>query len=179
MIFGSIDYSMTSPCIGVFAGNTFDFHHCQFFYLTQTEKYVCRHKNILGEKHIPYTSEIERFTNISTWVLSHLIDCDVVVMEDYSLGSKGRVFHIAENTGILKYRMVENHMRYYTVPPTSLKKWATGKGNSNKEKMYESFYSQTKVDLLKEFACKKPMNPICDIVDSYYLLKYCYETYKE
>lgn len=179
MIFGSIDYSMTSPCIGVFAGNKFDFRNCQFFYLTKTEKYVCNHTNITGEKHLPYTSDMQRFKNISNWVLSHLSDCDVIVMEDYSMGSKGRVFHIAENTGILKYRMAENRLCYHTIPPTVLKKYASGKGNSNKEKMYDAFYSQTKIDLLKEFSCKKPINPICDIVDSYYLLKYCYETYKE
>ena len=36
-------------------------------------------------------------------ILRH--EYDVISIEDYSMGSRGRVFHIGENAGILKYRL--------------------------------------------------------------------------
>ena len=31
--------------------------------------------------------------------------CEQIAIEGYSMGSKGKVFHIAENTGVLKYKI--------------------------------------------------------------------------
>ena len=53
-----------------------------------------------------------------------------------------------------------------------VKKNATGKGNSDKLKMYEQFVKDTNVDLVKEFDQTKLNNPVTDIVDSYYIAKY-------
>ena len=89
------------------------------------------------------------------------------------MGSKGKVFHIAENTGILKYTLYKNKVKYATVPPTVVKKFASGKGNSKKEQMYEAFIKETGTDLIKLLSYEKQLgNPITDIVDSFYLAKY-------
>ena len=90
------------------------------------------------------------------------------------MGSRGKVFHIAENTAILKYRFHTHQLRWGALPPMSLKKFASGKGNSDKEKMYAAFLEDAKIDLKKLFNSKgdKITNPISDIVDSYYLAKY-------
>ena len=61
---------------------------------------------------------------------------DLVVLEDYSYGSKGRsVFQIAEWGGVLRLTLHEMGFPVAFVPPTSLKAWATGKGNANKATM--------------------------------------------
>lgn len=61
-------------------------------------------------------------------------DADFLALENYSMGSKGsRVFHIGELGGVLKLVAVRKGMRILTVPPTSLKIFATGNGRAEKE----------------------------------------------
>jgi Holliday junction resolvasome RuvABC endonuclease subunit len=62
-----------------------------------------------------------------------------------------------------------------TVVPSVVKKGATGKGNADKDKMYEAFVKDTKIDLKKLFDTEKVGNPISDIVDSYYIQKVGYD----
>ena len=60
---------------------------------------------------------------------------------------------------------------YDTVVPSVVKKGATGKGNADKDMMYEFFSKETKTDLKKIFDTQKVGNPISDIVDSYYITR--------
>ena len=53
----------------------------------------------------------------------------------------------------------------------NVKKYASGKGNADKQLMYDSFTEHTKVDLIKMFDMGKLNNPVTDIVDSYYIAK--------
>ena len=105
---------------------------------------------------------------------------DNILIEDYSLGSKGKVFHIAENTEVLQYNLWRNAKKYKKIPPTSLKKWVTGKGNATKELMYEQFLKEEKIDLSSMIFTSasrrstKIDSPISDIVDSFYLCKYAF-----
>ena len=55
--------------------------------------------------------------------------------------------------------------------PSVVKKGATGKGNADKDMMYEAFVKETKIDLKKLFDTEKVGNPISDIVDSYFIQK--------
>ena len=61
----------------------------------------------------------------------------MVALEDYAFAAKGRVFHIAENTGILKYKLFQQGIPLETISPSAVKKNATGKGNADKEMMYQ------------------------------------------
>ena len=89
------------------------------------------------------------------------------------MGSSGRVFNIAENTGILKYRFWNLGIKYAIVPPTVIKKFATGKGNANKERMQEVFESEHSIRLKEELKqTEKQWNPSSDIIDAYYICKY-------
>ena len=84
---------------------------------------------------------IERFSNISNWVIlinSHNIK---VFIEGYSYGSKGQaLFQITENCGILKYKLQERNIPYDVIVPSVVKKVATGKGNADKDMMYECIF---------------------------------------
>ena len=63
-----IDYSLTSPAVCV--TNDFVFENTNFYYLTNVKKYQGEMaENIIGYQHKPYDDPIERFTNISDWVL--------------------------------------------------------------------------------------------------------------
>ena len=86
-----------------------------------------------------YTDDIDRFSKLASWT----IECirwfdgrvDRVYLEDYAFAATGRVFNIGENTGILKKQLKEAGFKYVTIPPTVIKKHATGKGNANKESL--------------------------------------------
>ena len=89
------------------------------------------------------------------------------------MASTGRVFNIAENAGLLKHYLWKNKFKYSMVPPTVIKKFATGKGNANKEKLQEQFVTDTGVNIKQMLnMTEKQWNPSSDIIDSYYIAKY-------
>ena len=172
-----IDYSLNSPAICI-AGDNFDFDKCSFHFLTRKKKYVGKFdKNIFGYEYKDFNTPIERFTNISIWALDVIhknkTNTANVFIEGYSFGSKGQaVFQIAENCGILKYKLqMSPSMLYETIVPSVVKKYASGKGNADKQLMYDSFTKHTGVDLMKMFDMGKLNNPVTDIIDSYYIAK--------
>jgi len=174
-----IDYSLTSPAICI--TTDFIFENSQFYYLTNKKKYIGpMAKNIFGFEHKEYDTPIHRFSQISDWVFDTLNESfhthQQVYIEGYSFGSKGQaVFQIAENCGILKYRLQELKVPYETIVPSVVKKGATGKGNADKDLMYESFCKDTNTNLKKVFDVEKIGNPVSDIVDSFYIAKVGYE----
>lgn len=176
MIVGGIDYSMTSPALCVYNTDSgeFKFDNCTFYFLTQSKKYEIDTENIHGML-FEYDDEMQRYDIISSYFLDRIMENEVdkVYMEDYSMGSKGRVFHIAENTGVLKYRMWSFGIPFQTIPPTVIKKFASGKGNANKERMQEVFEEQNEVKLKQLFnMTDKQWNPSSDLIDAYYICKY-------
>ena len=180
MVIG-IDYSLTSPAMCIMMGPTYD--KCMFYYLTSNKKLVGNFGNSIGYQHKEYFSEQERYDNIAEFFLNKIPTVPTipqVFIEDYSFGSKGKVFHIAENCGLLKYKLWEIGLRFTTIPPTVIKKFATGKGNADKAKMYETFTAETGEDLIKYFSKSGTLtSPITDIVDSYYIAKYGLSTLKK
>ena len=179
-----IDYSLNSPAICI-AGDNFDFDKCSFHFLTRKKKYVGKFdKNIFGYEYKDFNTPIERFTNVSIWALDVIhknkSNTAKVFIEGYSFGSKGQaVFQIAENCGILKYRLqMSPTILYDTIVPSVVKKYASGKGNADKQLMYDSFKEHTKKDLMKIFDMQTLNNPVTDIVDSYYIAKVGYENIK-
>jgi len=176
-----IDYSLTSPAVCI--NNEGEY---MFYYLTNKKKYIGQMaKNIIGYEHQEYDTPIRRFSQISDWAINtfNRLNYDLknlkVFIEGYSFGSKGQaVFQIAENCGILKYRLQQLNIQYDTVVPSVVKKGATGKGNADKDMMYESFLKETKIDLKKIFDTDKVGNPVSDIADSYFIQKVGYENIK-
>ena len=170
-----IDYSLTSPCVCVNTDNTFA--NSKFYFLTDKKSLVgWVYPNIVGTAHSEYSVESQRYENISNWVLSCIpqkTEGMRITIEDYSFGSKGKVFHIAENCGVLKYNLYKMSYTYDTVPPTVIKKFATGKGNATKDVMYEQFVKDTGIKLHDHISPKAKLNsPTTDIVDAWYIAKY-------
>jgi len=94
--------------------------------------------------------------------------------------SKGKVFNLAENCGILKYMLYKAEYKFFTVPPTVVKKYATGKGNATKEKMYEAFLNETFIDLHNIISpTTKLGSPTTDIVDAWYIARYMIDKHTE
>lgn len=183
MIIAGIDYSLTSPAICVHEGDQWNFDNCTFYYMVKRDKLLESEKGFNPTLYPEYDHDIERFTKLSDWSLNILKKHQVthVNIEGYAFGAVGRVFQIAENAGLLKYSIYKEGMQSFVYAPTVIKKFATGKGNATKEKMYDAFFSETGVDIREKVGIMsvKQWNPISDIVDSYYIAKFGFETEKE
>lgn len=183
MIIAGIDYSMTSPSICVHEGTEWSIDRCTLYYLVKKDKHMVVTDHIKGSIYPEYTVDPERYDNLSKWSINILQKHEVtdVYLESYAFGATGRVFQIAENTGSLKYRMWKEGFKYDVVPPTVIKKFATGKGNANKEKLWESFKEETNVNLFNILGQEegKAWNPVSDMVDAYYLAKYGFHQLKK
>ena len=173
-----IDYSLTSPaiCIAEVKENKIKFEDCRFHYIKQTK--TQESVGIFNGHNYPkYSDELERYQSLADWTIERIrwyngrVRC--VYIEDYAFAATGRVFNIAENTGILKHKLHVNKFKFETIPPTVVKKEATGKGNANKELMYETFLAETNVDVKSLLTpnSTKIVNPVSDIVDSYYICR--------
>jgi len=171
-----IDYSLTCPCVCV--SNNTSFTDSYFHFLHSNKKYHGQALNINGDDHDEYLTDQQRYENIASWVLSIVAPFDkesvYILIEDYAFAAKGRVFNLAENCGLLKYLLYKNGYKFSTIAPSVIKKYATGKGNANKEAMWNAFYEHTQIDLIGVYGSKSRRldSPVTDIIDSYYLTQW-------
>lgn len=187
-----VDYSLTGPAVCVYDDfdGDFKFENCRFYFMTNVKSLEGKQlDNVWGKLFPDYNGDEERYHNISGWAIDAIFAGgipNIIGVEGYSMGSKGRVFNLAENCGILKYRIwritnsdiFDSDMQIY--PPTVIKKFATGKGNANKEAMYDAFVNETGVHLKDLLTPNKSKidSPVSDIVDAYYICKYAHSKLK-
>jgi len=177
-----IDYSMTCPGLTIFDTSLpFTFNNCNLYYLSEKPAKQLL-PNVTGARLGEYKSNEERFDLISEWAMDCILETtkhadppDVsIFIEDYSFGSIGRTFHIAENEGLIKHKCFKVGYSITAVPPTVIKKFATGKGNATKDQIYAAFVQETRVELMPLFQPKAHTvgSPVGDIIDSFYICKY-------
>lgn len=169
-----IDLSLTSPACCLFQGDEFNFNGCKFYFYTTNKKICVDLHPLYGTLAFDYSNDQERYHNITNWIVQILFEHEPnhIFIEDYSYASTGRVFNIAENCGILKQTLWKSGITFTTIPPTVVKKHATGKGNANKQVMESSFIQQTGFDIRKHLQLSQSVsNPVSDIVDSFYVCK--------
>jgi len=179
-VIAGIDYSITSPAICIHTGNKFSIKNCKFLFLTKRKKLIDfkwseNNLSIEGKEHSNSLIDTERFAKIALEVTKFIVEykTNEVALEGYSFGSHGKNFNIGENTGLLKYFLISLHKyNLSTYPPTTIKKFAVGKGNASKEIMVEGFIEETGLDILKIFdTTNLTRDPITDIVDAYWITK--------
>ena len=186
MKLAGIDYSLTSPAICVWKQNVdrlFDFDSCDLYYLETAQRLKRANIGILNLHPEPYPdweTEEQRHDLLSDWAMSCIQGCEVFI-EGYAFATSGKshVRSVAENSGLLKHKMYKSNQKFTSVPPTVIKKYATGKGNANKEVMYEAFNAEllTPPDLKTTLKPKstKLTSPVTDIVDAYFIAKWGWE----
>jgi len=183
MILAGIDYSLRGPCICIFNGrlrDPFVVDKCSFYYLTTVKKNAEVFGNIFyGEMFEDYNHECERYESIADWAVDKVLACDQIALEGYAYSASGRaVFQIAENCGLLKYKLHQCGKPVEIITPSAVKKFATQKGNANKEKMVDQFTKDTGIDLKKLITPDKKDvgSPVSDIADSFYI---CWKLYHD
>ena len=182
VLVAGIDYSLNGPCICVYQGDgDFTFKQCSFYFLTNTKSLAQVYSyRFYGELFNEFNHECQRYNSISDWAVDKVIGCDFVGLEGYAYGASGRaIFQIAENCGLLKYKLWEAGIAVDVIPPTKVKKDATGKGNADKRKMVDAFELDTGVNLQKLITPKRASigSPVSDIADAYFICKAATEAY--
>ena len=190
--FCGIDYSMTHPAMCCY--HTTD-DVLRWYYMS-TEKSKLKSDSNLFSAHIPVSKtsakdiaagtiddSFDRYNLIAEYFMK-IIDVlkpKCVFLEGYSFGSTGQIFNIAENTGILKSKLFDAGHKVLTLPPTTVKKYATGKGTASKQMMKDCFmrpstqlkkivFENRVTDLSKVAHYKE--RPFTDLIDAYYVLRY-------
>ncbi len=181
MIVVGVDYSMTCPTL-CFMNTEWPakFKCAGFSYLSGKKneqiEWDVGAAVLVGKPIPPYENDTERFVAISTALLVPFVTLEEPVkfyIEGYSMGSKGKVFNIAEHAGMLKYFLWANNIKFEVVPPTVIKNLATGEGNADKAMMYAAFVTETGVSLMNQYPDRSGVSsPVTDIVDSFYIAKY-------
>ena len=183
-----IDYSLTSPAICVWKSTNdgiFNFDGCDLYYLEKSKRRGSTSHGILNlhvDSYPEWKSEEERHEKLASWAYQRVQGCDVF-LEGYAFATSGKshVRSVAENTGLLKHKMYKVKQSFTSVPPSVIKKYATGKGNANKELMYDAFTAEllTPPDLKDRLTpkAKKLTNPVTDIVDAYFIAKWGWEEF--
>ena len=71
------------------------------------------------------------------------MDLKLIAIEGYSFGSQGRaIFQIGELGGVLRRLFFVLKIPYLEIPPQTLKKFATGKGNAHKDEVMLAVYKR-------------------------------------
>ncbi len=65
-------------------------------------------------------------------------EIEFAALEGYSYDSVGRVFELGEIGGVVKVMLIEHNIPYVVVPPSMLKKFATGNSSASKEDMVDT-----------------------------------------
>lgn len=178
MKYAGIDYSMTCPSIFVSNGETgFSKGKSFFYYLPKSKKDSFDKQfgdNIIGADMEKTDVYMRRFDLISEWASRILKHYGVthVVMEGYSMGSKGLIFNIAENTALVKYKMYNLGIELTTPSPSEVKKFFTGKGTAKKYDMHDALLSRESISISDIIGRDSEKSPVSDIVDGYAMYLY-------
>lgn len=175
-----LDISLRCPTLTIVAPTTkpsylVPLENITHYYLTDKKIYANSRGNIHGELFGAFGSDGERYETISEWVIKVLKKHDVkhIGIEGYAYSANfNSLTLLAENLGLLKYYLYKNSITYDLYSPSSIKKCATGSGNADKRMMVAAYTLDTGNDLMHLFEkshSDKPVNPINDIADSYYL----------
>lgn len=169
-----IDYSLTGPSLCIGDG---DFEDCKFFILSKGSKelqHLDTFENItISELTDDYENYSERYERIALFFLDQLLKHNIkeVNLEGYAYGAKGKVFNLAEHTGLLKYLLWKNGIQVNVLEPSKVKKFATSKGNANKILMNEAFEKWTGKSIVRTEK-KIGDSPYSDIIDSFFIARY-------
>lgn len=87
-----------------------------------------------------------RLAAIRDHILTHTDHIDLVVIEGYAFGRPNNAAALGELGGVIRTALHEHHIPYVDVPPASVKKYATGRGNATKPDMRMALFQRAGID---------------------------------
>jgi len=170
-----IDYSMSCPALCLTNGTT----HRWWVNYRLTGKPYGELPNITWT---PSTTEgdVPRYIELAAWVLAVVTATQpsAIVLEDYAFGAQGRLTQLSENAGTLKVMLHKHHQNipFHIVAPTTMKKFATGRGIATKDDIWAAFIQrEPHAEPWAKLCHPKALrigSPVADIADAYFLAQY-------
>lgn len=171
----AMDLSLTSPAITVYLADTFVTH---WWTQRKREEALPRSVTVANQRFIRHPALIAKgdstamlriglIRNVLIEILEGLSPENTKVhIEGYSYGSGGaNSHHLSELGGVIRMTLADRGYTWREIPPRSVKKSFTGKGNASKSEMVEVYL--TKGYKLPPIEVKRPEDhPNEDIVDS-------------
>lgn len=160
-----IDNSINSPGVVQFYldDKTLRIEDKCFLGFTQKKKDTTG--NIRYFKKKDFSDNIDQYLwmrdQICEWIFGD-DEIDYVAFEDYAYAAIGKVFNIAESTGILKATLYEKDIPIRLYDPPSIKKYATGYGNADKVRMKQTYEKHP-------FRFPEKVND--DIIDAFFITR--------
>ena len=110
-----------------------------------------------------------RILNIKDSIIKYFNKDSVIYLEGLSFGSRGQsMLELAGLHYLIRAYLYQQNYYFKPVPPTTIKKFITGKGNCKKELML--------LKVFKRFGIEFDDNNLCD---AYSLARYATEQYKD
>jgi len=182
-----IDMSISSPGVSIFdvAKNTY-----QIFAYSNKQKskidLTVDNFHLIVEPQMQWKkmniSDFDRYLLIAERAFKFVQDLvdvkgTIVYFEGYAFAAKGKVFNIAEVTGMVKYLIRKYGWNFEVLAPAEWKKEIIGKGNAKKEEIYNKLYLDSPFQsVLKELESRgfpyKKGKFVEDICDSYSILQW-------
>ena len=95
----------------------------------------------------------ERLLEYRHWLRQMLLPgFNQAVIEGYAYGRHNKAHQIGELGGVVRLTLQEEDVPYLEVPPTVLKKYATGRGNAPKPDMRMELYKRSGLDVADDNA---------------------------
>lgn len=91
-------------------------------------------------KQILAPEKLKRYDK-ATWIANGIMqnmpprEGRLVLIEDYAVGHASSAVAVIELGAIIRYNLAKAGLEWINVPPSTLKKWTTGKGNAKKDAM--------------------------------------------
>lgn len=118
--------------------------------LTSTGLVVLAEGLMLKSKAIKSKENTERrLIDIKDQIEREMLEYEpnLVVLEGYAMLANGRITALAELGGVVKASLYVRKQPFIVVPPARVKKFATGKGNANKDEVRLWVYKRWGVEL--------------------------------
>lgn len=179
-----IDYSISSPAFTIYDSQE-DSFKSYFFNSYKTKSF---HNLVDGIYELPYPINmkgVDKYSTLAHKVLDVIENYPkletIIAVEGYAFGAKGKTFHIAENTGTLKYVLsnagytILDDLKLFA--PSQIKKFATGKGVASKQQMLDAYVDITGENLHQLMQHDKDINSsfVADIVDSWFIARFLHK----
>ena len=168
-----IDYSKNAPgIVKLHLDDQLNDTNIDWLGFTQTKKNSNDH--VLFHHKKQFNNDYDKCIWIRERIKNFFLDDNeppkYVAFEGYSYNSTGKVFDIAEGTMCTKLMIYENNIPIRIYDPNSIKKFATGNGNSGKVEMIDYFKKyiglKPNIDKLPDYK-----SPTEDIIDSFWCVK--------
>jgi crossover junction endodeoxyribonuclease RuvC len=92
-------------------------------------------------------SDPDRFVDLTESILEELHPNDIIAIEGFSYGSRGRGVSTQYGIGwLIRAELYKRGYEYIEVSPSAVKKFATGKGNEKKENMVLPIFKKYKFE---------------------------------